>query len=65
MPTEMRTASAMFNERSGSIHHSSLNIRFGAHLSVHLCDYCPLLRLLRDGETGYYFLMPNRSITAR
>jgi len=47
------------------MHHSSLNIRFGAHLSVHLCDYCPLLRLLRDGETGYYFLMPNRSITAR
>ena len=36
-----------------------------AHLSVHLCDYCPLLRRLRDRETGYYFLMPNRSITAR
>ena len=36
-----------------------------ASVSVHLCDYYPLLRLLRDRETGYYFLMPNRSITAR
>jgi len=36
-------------------------------ISVFTCatDYCPLLSLLRDSETEYYFLMPNRSITAR
>jgi hypothetical protein len=36
-------------------------------ISVFTCatDYCPLLCPWRDSETGCYFLMPNRSITAR
>jgi hypothetical protein len=50
-----------------NIHHFSLNIALAERISVFTCatDYCPPLRLLSDRETGYYFLMPNRSITAR
>jgi hypothetical protein len=36
-------------------------------ISVFTCatDYYPLCALWPASETGYYFLMPNRSITAR
>jgi hypothetical protein len=76
MPTEIHSKTnaqcSVVNDEcvaalSLNIHHLSLNIALAERISVFTCatDYCPLLCPLRNGEMECYFLMPNRSITAR